>query len=72
MPLKIENRIKTPNDQPLKDVLTIDYTKLVPVLTSAIQQQQAIIDELKQENISIKERLLAIEEHLNTPVPVRE
>ncbi|GLR18732.1 tail fiber domain-containing protein [Portibacter lacus] len=51
------------------DLWSMDYTKLIPVLTKAIQEQQVVIenlqeeiDELKQQNSAIKELKLMVEE----------
>lgn len=46
------------------DYQSVQYTALVPVLVNAIQQQQSEIEELKQKNNALEERIRRIEEML--------
>ena len=41
--------------------LTVDYSKMTPVLLEAVKEQQEMIDELRSENEELKERLLRLE-----------
>ena len=43
-----------PLDQKPQNPMMVDYSKLVPLLTKAIQEQQLLIEELKKEN-SVKQ-----------------
>ena len=43
----------------------VDYGKITPVLTKAIQEQQNIIEELQNENTLLKEQIQTILQRLN-------
>ena len=44
------------------DYLTVEYSKVVPVLVNAMQEQQNKIDQLEQQNKDLLERLKKLEE----------
>ena len=48
---------------PMK-TLGMSYTEMTPVMVKAIQEQQSMIDNLKEENNKLKERLERIEKLL--------
>jgi hypothetical protein len=52
----IPEAVYVPEDES-KNLWAIDYEKLIPVLTKAMQEQQEIIDETKKENTELKEQL---------------
>ena len=61
---------KTPTDSPAEvdenteiiDVMGVEYNKLFPVLVSSVQEQQAQIEDLKQENQALKNELAELRE----------
>jgi len=61
---------KTPTDSPAEvdenteiiDVMGVEYNKLFPVLVSSVQEQQAQIEDLKQENLAMKNELAELRE----------
>ena len=48
----------------IENVLAMDYSGLIPILTNSIQEQQVIIDELKQENQEVKDLITQLEQRL--------
>ncbi len=50
----------------IKQRWQVDYSKLVPVLVAATQEQQTQIEDLKKENADLKARLTAIEHLLKS------
>lgn len=56
----------------INDVLSVSYVGLVPVLTSAIQEQQEVIEELEQNQEVMMKRIAALEQLLMTPPPGQE
>ncbi len=55
--------VSKPEDEST-DLWSMSYEKLVPVLVKAIQEQQEIIDTMKNENIEVKTELTAIKQLL--------
>jgi len=60
----IPEAVYVPKDE-TKDLWSIDYEKLIPVLTKAIQQQQQIITETQKENTSVKQDLAEMQEQVS-------
>ncbi|MEQ9186791.1 MAG: hypothetical protein RLP15_03590, partial [Cryomorphaceae bacterium] len=45
--------------------MMVDYSKLTPILTKAIQEQQSQIETLKEENATLKAEMEAIYERID-------
>jgi hypothetical protein len=52
----IPEAVYVPEDES-KNLWAIDYEKLIPVLTKAMQEQQEIIEETKMENVELKKQM---------------
>ena len=57
---QVMKELVTENNDPLK-TLTLNYNGIIPVLVKAIQEQQKLIDNLKQENELLKAKVDQIE-----------
>ena len=51
----------SPTEKEEESDYSLDYGKLVPVLTKAIQEQQQIIEDLQSQNASLESRISALE-----------
>lgn len=51
--------VNTPEDK--DDFMTIRYTEIIPILTKAIQEQQAEIEALKSENQALKAQVVKVD-----------
>lgn len=60
----VPEAVYTPSDES-KDLWAVDYTRLVPVLTKAIQEQQATIKSLEEKFDAIEAQYNALQEQLN-------
>jgi hypothetical protein len=56
----IPEAVNRPADES-KDLWTMDYEKIIPVLVKGIQEQQTEIDLLKKDNAEMKKRILELE-----------
>lgn len=59
----VPEAVYTPNDES-KDLWAVDYTRLVPVLTKAIQEQQVTIQNLEEKYQKIETQYHALQEQL--------
>ena len=48
----------------MMEILTVEMTRLIPILTSAIQEQQEQIEQLKAENAAFKAEFNEMKEKL--------
>jgi hypothetical protein len=60
----IPEAVYAPNDES-KDLWAVDYTRLVPVLTKAIQEQQLIIKNLEEKYNAVEAQCNALQKQLN-------
>ena len=60
----VPEAVYAPSDES-KDLWAVDYTRLVPVLTKAIQEQQATIKSLEEKFQTIEAQYNALQEQLN-------
>ncbi len=59
----IPEAVYVPEDE-TKNLWAIDYEKLIPVLTKAMQEQQEIITETQEENTEVKQELIEMKEQI--------
>ncbi|HHH52631.1 MAG TPA: hypothetical protein ENK91_03150, partial [Bacteroidetes bacterium] len=60
----IPEAVQKPEDES-KDLWSMDYEKLIPVLIKGMQQQQETIEDLKEENKTLKQQLQNVMERLD-------
>ena len=60
----IPEAVYVPKDE-TTDLWSIDYEKIIPVLTKAMQEQQAMIEETRKENENLKEQVTKLLQRLD-------
>ena len=60
----IPEAVYVPKDE-TTDLWSIDYEKIIPVLTKAMQEQQAMIEETQKENENLKEQVTKLLQRLD-------
>jgi hypothetical protein len=54
--------VSKPTDE--QDIWGVDYGKVTPIIVKAVQDQQHMITQLKEENLQLKTELQALEEEV--------